>query len=210
MKRLKMDIYTEKLNTCVNSVRKAVNEGALLTDMELLDYYFKSSMIGNLLNNYKKDVYAIAKFYHESLMKLHILRQTGFTNKQVRVMFREMCFSAFVHRLAPSCAVNTYDVNGTLFAEFIVRGKPEYTFKINNMRSFTKAVLAIASYLASCKVEDKEFKEYVETYLINVFNEICLVKDPTVYVYEGKSKALRSYMVKTEKEDENIIRFRVG
>lgn len=219
MKVSKYEKYVSGLEGSICQVRKAVNSGALLTDMELVDYYFKRILNGENVN-YSKLIreknYRIANYYAWSLDNIEHFRLEGYSNEDVKVFCKRLCRGAYMSGLTSSIyTVKTFDTNGILYLNLFKGSNMIQEFAISGMSDFTKVALAITSFFASNNLKDGEFKIFIEQYLVSVFNEIRDIKKPTPYIYNGAAKTLKSYVVKSnvsvsKDETGKILQFRVG
>ena len=219
MKVSKYEKYVSGLEASICQVRKAINSGALLTDMEKVDYYFKRLLNGEAVNYSKlmrEKTYRIANYYAWSLDTLENYRIEGYSNEDVRVFSRRLCRSAYMSGLT-SCVytVKTFDTNGILYLNLYRGNNIIQEFSITGMVDFTKVTLALISFFASSALKNGEFKTFVEGYLVSVFNDIRDIKKPTPYIYDGAAKTLKSYVAKSKvsvSKDKTgkILQFRVG
>lgn len=216
MKISKYERYVSMLDKSIFKVEDAIKDGALLTEMEKLDFYFKKLLYGESVNKVllsKDKTYNIACYYAWAVNELEQYRLSGYSNVEAFKFVKQLCKKAIKHRLCSrSHKVSSYDANGTLYIQLSRFRETLHTFEIRGMNDFTKSVLAIISYLASSGIYSVEMKEFVETYAVNIFNEIREVKDPTPYLYNGAAKTLRRFVTKSASTDkkEKIIQYRVG
>lgn len=219
MKVSKYEKYLSGLEASICQVRKAINSGALLTDMEWVDYYFKRLMNGESVNYSKllrERNYRVANYYAWSLDTLENFRIEGYSNEDVRVFCKRLCRNAYMSGLT-SCLYNikTFDTNGVLYLNLYKGTSIIQEFAITGMVDFSKVTLALMSFFASNSLKDGEYKTFVERYAVSVFNDIREIKKPTPYIYNGAAKTLKSYVAKsnvTVNKDETgkILQFRVG
>ena len=214
----KYEKYVKGLGKCIKSVEKAIDGGALLTDMELTDYYFKRLLGGESISKLKllKDrTYRIACFYAWGIDSVESFRRDGYENADVDRFSKQLCKNAFLAGLTGKLyKTETYDKNGTLYFNLDM-GKTYEQFEITCLRDFVVCMLAVMSFLASRCIKDKEYKEFVERYAIGVYNDIRDVVEPTPYIYVGEAKTLSRYIHRDtvtvcKTENEKILQFRVG
>lgn len=219
MKVSKYEKYLSGLEGSICQVRKAINSGALLTDMELVDFYFKRLLSGESVSYsklLKEKNYRIANYYAWSLDSIENFRLKGYSNEDVSVFCKRLCRSAYVSGLT-SCVytVKTFDTNGVLYLNLYRGNSIIQEFSITGMTDFTKVTLALVSFFASNGLKNGEFKTFVEEYLVSVFNDIRDIKKPTPYIYHGAAKTLKSFVAKSnvsvsKDETGKILQFRVG
>lgn len=219
MKVSKYEKYVSGLDNSICQVRNAINSGVLLTDMELLDYYFKRLLNGESVN-YSKLIreknYRIANYYAWSLDTLEHFRVEGYSNEDVKVFCKRLCRYAYMSGLTSSVyTVKTFDTNGILYLNLFNGCNMIQEFTISGKSDFTKVVIAVSTFFASNTLKEDEFKTFVEQYLVSVFNDIRDIKKPTPYIYNGTAKTLKSYVVKSnvsisKDETGKILQFRVG
>lgn len=215
MKISKYERYVSMLDKSIFRVEDAIKDGALLTEMEKLDFYFKKLLYGESINKVllsKDKTYNIACYYAWAINELEQYRLSGYSNSEAFKFVKQLCKKAVKHGLCSRThRVSSYDANGILYIKLSRFRETLHTFEISGMGDFTKSVLAVISYLASSGLYNVEMKEFVETYAVNVFNEIREVKDPTPYLYNGAAKTLRRFVTKTSSsKEEKIIQYRVG
>lgn len=215
MKISKYERYVSMLDKSIFRVEDAIKDGALLTEMEKLDFYFKKLLYGESINKVllsKDKTYNIACYYAWAINELEQYRLSGYSNSEAFKFVKQLCKKAVKHGLCSRThRVSSYDANGILYIKLSRFRETLHTFEISGMGDFTKSVLAVISYLASSGLYSVEMKEFVETYAVNVFNEIREVKDPTPYLYNGAAKTLRRFVTKTSSsKEEKIIQYRVG
>lgn len=218
----KYEKYVSELNGCVRQVIKAVNSGALLTQMELMDFYFKKNLISRKRASIKKMIkdtpYRVARFYAVSFEGLQQIKTKGYTNSEAESYAKEMCKNAYFMGMTRSTyTISSYDSNGSFFLDLKCRGEHEYTFELKSIKDFVQAMLALMSFFASSTLKDGEFKEFVEGYIVNVYNDIMSAKTPTPYIYSGAAKTLKSFIRKNNSknntavsDEDKIVKFRVG
>lgn len=215
MKISKYERYVSMLDKSISKVEDAISDGALLTEMEKLDFYFKKLLYGESVNKVllsKDKTYNVACYYAWAINELEQYRLSGYSNSEAVKFAKQLCKKAIKHGLCSrTFRISSYDENGALYIKLSRFREVLHTFEIRGMNDLTKSVLAMISYLASSTLYCVEMKEFVETYAVNVFNEIREVKDPTPYLYNGAAKTLRRFVVKSESSKENkIIQYRVG
>ena len=80
MKVWKYDRYVENLKESISKVEKAIQQGALLTDMELFDFHFKQFLYGesyNFLKGIRDSVYRTAKYSADMFDELQNIRKNA-------------------------------------------------------------------------------------------------------------------------------------
>lgn len=219
MRISKYEKYLSGLSVCTEKVGKALENGALLTDMELVDYYAKCLLNGENLNYIKlvKDkLYRIANLLSDVIDIVEELRVEGYSNEDVVFYASKVCKYAFMYRLSSRLlSISGYDSNSSLFIELCCGKDILHTFEITGKSDVSSMFLILVSYLASEKLAEGEFKTFIENYAVNVFNDIRKVVKPTPYVYKGTAKTLNSYICKEcvpveHTEESKILKFRVG
>lgn len=217
MKVWKYDRYVEGLEQPIREVESAIRQGALLTDMELFDFYFKQFLYGesyNFLKGIRDTLYRTAKYCADMFDTLQLLRKDGYSNDEASEYISNICKGAVNKHIVSKCyKVKSYDENGVLYFDLYLDGEREHTFEVTGIKSLTETALVILSLMVSLSTKNLELKNFYEKYVIGVFNEILASKQPTPYVYEGKAKTLRSYMQRQRSSAEpsgKIVQFKVG
>ncbi|GEM_PF-3580022 len=220
MKVYKYDKYVEGLNSCINQVQKAIKGGALLTEMEMFDFYFKQVLFGSTRRRFGKkpsNIYTLAEFYAESFKNIQHYRHEGYSNSDAVVFAKELCKEAYKKGIVKKhYSIKSHDTNGILFIDLYLGSEWEHTFSVGNVRQFTQTMLALVTFFASTSLETGELKDFIEEYLINTFNDVMKSVKPTPYVYTGAAKTLKSYMrnekatSKAVKDDCKIVKFKIG
>lgn len=217
MKVWKYDRYVENLEESISKVEKAIKQGALLTDMELFDFYFKQFLYGesyNFLKGIRDLVYRTAKYSADMFDELQNIRKNGYNNEEATDYIKSICRSAVTRKVVNgSYRVRSYDENGVLYFELYLGRECEHVFEVTGIKSLTETALVILSLMVSVSTDNLELKSFYETYIISVFNDVMTSKKPTPYVYEGKAKTLRSYMNRQRVSAEpagKIVQFKVG
>lgn len=217
MKVWKYDRYVENLEESISKVEKAIKQGALLTDMELFDFYFKQFLYGesyNFLKGIRDSVYRTAKYSADMFDELQNIRKNGYNNEEATDYIKSICRSAVTRKVVNgSYRVRSYDENGVLYFELYLGRECEHIFEVTSIKSLTETALVILSLMVSVSTDNLELKSFYETYVISVFNDVMTSKKPTPYVYEGKAKTLRSYMNRQRVSAEpagKIVQFKVG
>lgn len=217
MKVWKYDRYVRGLEEPINKVEKAISQGALLTDMELFDHHFKRFLYGesySILRGMKDIVYRTAKYCADMFEELHYLRKAGYTNDEASSYISSICRGAVSKRIVKDLyKVKSFDENGILYFELYNGRECLHVFEVTGLKSFTETALAILTLMVSVSTNNLELKNFYEKYVIGVFNDIMACKEPTPYVYEGKAKTLRSYMLhqrSSAEPTEKIVQFKVG
>lgn len=210
MRIRKFDRYCEYLEECIEKVQKARRDGVILTDMELLDYYFKYSLVTGKTR--KGDIGLIASFYAEYLKDIVDFRLSGYTNKQLMAFLRKVCFRGRLHGIS-RIRVSGKDENGIFYVTVNnCDNHEELNLPVSDIKSFTQVCLCIVTLVATDSLDDGEFKSYAEDYLLTVYKDIYNCVKPKPYIYDGASKSLRAYVARSTKSGEysNIIQFKVG
>lgn len=218
MKVWKYDRYVRSLEESIQKVDAAIKSGALLTDMELFDYYFKRFLSGegySILQGMRDSVYRSAKYCADMFDELQLLRREGYTNSEAESFIGRICRGAISKKLVSSAyRVRSFDENGVLYFELYLGSELEHTFEVTGVASLSETALVLITFMLSVSTKNPELKAFYEKYVIGVFNDVMNCKKPTPYVYEGKAKTLRSYMnrsrVSADPADSKVIRFKVG
>lgn len=210
MKIRKFDRYCELLDKCLEKVQKAKRDGVILTDCELLDYYFKYSMVTGKTR--RGDIGFLASFYAEYLEAIFDFRTDGYTNKGMLDFLKRVCFRGRVNGIS-SIKVSGRDENGIFYLSVKNRRtKDYYELEVSDLRSFTQACIGVVTLVATDGLKDGEYKTFAEDYLLNVYKEIASGREPKPYIYDGVSKSFRAYVSRANATgtNGNIIQFKVG
>lgn len=221
MKVLKFEKYLQELDGCLTQVEVAMKNGAMLTEMELMDYYFKRILLTDEESGLLKEVfgeraYRLANFLVGVLNEVQDLKVEGYTNYNVYDVLKSICVHARLTRLTSTLySVHTYDYNGMLYVDFYKGSRRQDTLCIRNLKDVVKVVIAVASFLATESLEEGELKTFVAGYLLGVYNEIANFQSPKPYIYTGLAKTLKNYIGTTEDakpavKERKIVEFRVG
>lgn len=217
MRVWKYEKFIEGLDECIEKVEKAIDDGMLLTDMELFDLYFKQSLSGygyRYLKGISDKVYRTAYYCAEMFDRLQDLRKDGYTNAFATDYVKEICREASMRRISVrSYKIDAYDTNGVLYFDLICSGEVAHTFEVTGVRELTETALILIAFLSASGTKDLELKNFLEKYVFNVFSDVMKCKKPTPYVYNGKAKTLKSYINRDRLANEpagKIIKFKVG
>ena len=214
MKRVrKFDRYVGSLKDSISVVNKAICEGALLTKQEELDYFFKKGLCRDKKRIVKTQPEVLGYFYAEIFSEVHELRAGGYTNKDVVELAKHICFTGWTKGLSDCFRVHSYDSNGVLYMELYKGLNLIYTFEVNSIRTMSESLLALVAYIGTRKIQDQEYKEFAEMYLINIHKEVMLGELPKPYTYTGAAKTLRNHLRKSasvSSKSGKIIDFRAG
>lgn len=209
MRKNKFERYVELSDDCVDQFEEAMENGIVLTEMELLDYCFKEALVFG--NTRKNDIGFLGEFYAEYLEEVYSFREMGYNNSDILCFLKRVCFRGRIHGIS-KIKVSGYDENGTYYLKVRnCRTKEERTLEIKGIGSFTTACLAVITLVATDGLKEGDFKSFAEEYLLNVYKEISGCVTPEPYIYRGTSKSFRTYVTKSKSsENGKIIKFRVG
>lgn len=218
MKITKYEKYVNELGGCLKSVKKALDSGAMLTDMELFDYYFKGFIYGfnpKICKNLTDRVYRCAYFCSEVIDGLFMFKHEGYSYEDANYFISNVCAIARMYRLSShSYTVYPYDSNNILYWDFCLRGRVEHTFVIKSLGDLVRSSLIIASFLASESIKSKELKKFVSVYMSSVYSDVENLVSPEPYVNKGIARSLKNCMKEEKKPEpvvkEKVVNFMVG
>lgn len=214
----KYEKYVNELGGCLKSVKKALDSGAILTDMELFDYYFKGFIYGfnpKIFKNLTDPVYRCAYFCSEVIDGLFEFKHEGYSYLDANYFISNICAIARMYRLSSHLyTVYSYDNNNVLYWDFCLRGRVEHTFVIKSLGDLVRSSLIIASFLASESIKNKDLKKFVSVYMSSVYSDVENLVSPEPYVYKGISRSLNNCMKKENEPKpvvkEKVVNFMVG
>lgn len=201
----KFDLYAKRCGECVYKVTEALHEDTLLSKEEFFDYFFKAKISGvEIPSSYKKNKnYSYASFYAIAFMKMDCLRALGFSFKEVIKVFRELKYlSKVLVDFSIPIKLESYDMDGVLYIVVSVNYN-EYTFEIKDARSMSFSILAFATWVVICNIEEDNYVDFLTEYLPSVYNDICKGVSPKPYVSNHVTKNLRRYLSKENKSSSN-------
>lgn len=219
MMTFKYERFLGELDGCVEQVETAIKNGAMLTEMEKMDYYFKRILStdeepGIIKEVFGETAYRLANFYASVINDIQDIKVEGYTNSDVYDTLKSICVYARLTRLSSTMySVHVYDYNGTLYVDFYRGSKREDTMSIRCKKDFIKVIIAMATFLATDSPMDWELKNFAAGYLVNVYNEIASLQSPKPYIYKGLAKTLNNYIVEENKEAKpvnKVVNFRIG
>ena len=211
----KIDKYIIGCKGCVEDVGKAISNGAMLTNEEYLDYYFKS-----LLNKSAKKsklitdkVYRTAEFLVSGFLLADSLRKEGYTNKDAVNAIKQVRDSAVLY-FGMYFSVRGQDFNGVLYIDLKQSGE-ESTLEISSPAKLYKGILALCSAIVyEVYSEDNYYNivDYASNYLFNVNKEILKGEEPKPFLHKSAIRTLRTCLRKNtdEGEDCKVIKFRTA
>ena len=214
----KFEKYVLGIEESLQKVDDAVESGAYLTKMEVFDYNFKS-VLGKVGKNksYMSDMeYRASYFYAKFFKRVMELKQCGYTFEDVEKLFKVMCSKAMQLRLSYGKSVYCWNRDGFVYVEVKNKSESVHTFVIGERADLCKASLVVLTYFATDRVKDIELKSFMETYLMEVFNNIVDGQKPEPYIYKGLAKSLKNELkkidtkkdVKKEDDSEKVIQFK--
>lgn len=216
MKVWKFDKYVSRLDSSIESVEKAISEGALLTDMEMFDFQFKQMLAGygySYLKGMRDKLYRTARYAARSFEAIFRMRKEGYTNSEAKDLIGNICGDAVTGKLVTGYRVKSFDENGVLYFELYNRGELVHTFDVTGVGELTTTAVALVTFMLVESTENLELKDFFEKYSSTFYREVMSGTKPTPYVYEGKAKTLRSYMNKkrvTLDPEGKVVQFKVG
>ena len=211
MRIRKFDRYCDGLEGCVEEFKRARRAGVLLTDTELLDYYFKYSLVSGRVK--KGDIGFLAAFYAEYLEEVFDLRTIGYSNKSMMDLLKRVCFRGRLNGIS-KIKVSGHDINGVFYVKVKnCRSGEVNELEVKDIRSFTNTCLAVITLVATDGLEDGELKSFAQKYLLGVYKDIASSSNPKPYIYNGASKSFKAYVAveaSKVKKSRKVIQFKVG
>lgn len=195
----KIDKYINSCNKCVSEVSSAISKGAMLTNEEYFDYYFKETLSGkaNKCKMVTSKLYRTAKFLADGLLLADELRKEGYSNKEAVDSMKQIRDYSVLY-FGEYFSVKGEDFNGVLYID-LKQGEEESTFEISSPAQLYKAILVLCSSIVCNQYseENTSLLEYVEEYLFRVNKEIREGKEPKPFLHTKAIKTLRSCLKDT-------------
>lgn len=204
----KIDKYIKDCNKCVSEVSSAISKGAMLTNEEYFDYYFKETLSGKVKKHkmITSKLYRAAKFLADGLLLADELRKNGYSNKEAVDSMKQVRDYSVLY-FGEYFSIKCQDFNGVLYI-VLKQGEEESTLEITSSIQLYKGILVLCSSVVCDLYSEKDtsLSDYVGEYLFKVNKEIHDGKEPKPFLHTKAIKTLRSCLRDTspnEKSDED-------